>query len=150
MITKILDVNICRAGSRWTEEEVQQLILKASTNKNLQDIAREHKRTFYSIKLKLFQQAIRIMEVEKLNFEEIAKRLNINAYEIEAYKIKLDAEEEYKQLKYEKEKKNDIQIINMQKDIRSMQNDIKELNRKMDEFINLVKETKLMLEKIEE
>lgn len=149
MITKILDVNICRAGTRWTEDEVQQLIFKASSNKNLQDIAREHKRTFYSIKLKLFQQALKIMQTDKLDFEEISKRLNINAYELEAYKIKLDAEEEYKQLKYEKEKKNDIQIVNMQKEIQLMQNDIKELKRKMEEFINITKETKLILEKLE-
>ena len=126
-----------RAGTRWTEDEISQLIDKFKKNIDLLDISKEHKRTIASIKLKIFQQAIKIMELENLDFDEISKKLNINKAEFEAYKIKLDAENELKQ---KKDNKDEI--------IAEMQKDIIELKRKMKEFIIIIKETRNILENL--
>lgn len=77
-------------GNKWTDDEDNMLILSISIGKSISDIAHEHKRTLGGIKSRLRVIAIRMIEKEGKNIEEVCTILRMNPIEIEDAKMRRD------------------------------------------------------------
>lgn len=87
-----------RNGIKWNETELDQLIHEAHDMKSLQEIAEIHKRSISSIRYKLLQYAIRMMN-SKVHVDSITKILPLKKKEILDYfnkqKEDIDDNKEY-------------------------------------------------------
>jgi len=84
------------AGKKWTIEEDNKLVQEFTDNKTYEEIALEHKRTPYSIQLRVISCIIfpKIKNDIDVDMEQIAFDYNINSkeliYNINKLKIKGD------------------------------------------------------------
>ncbi len=82
------------AGKKWTIEEDIKLIEEFTENKTYEEIALEHKRTVYSIQLRVISRIIypKIKDDVEIDMEKVALEYNISTkellYNINKLKIK--------------------------------------------------------------
>ena len=85
-----------RNGIKWSESEIEQLIHEAQDMKSLQEIAEIHKRAISSVRYKLLQYAIRLLNAD-IHIDSIVKILPLKKKEITDYSNKMKEETEDKQ-----------------------------------------------------
>ena len=73
------------AGSRWSDEEIKNMLDKIKEGKDLKDIATTHKRTFGSIVGKLLTIAEQLVTLGVLTLEEVSKKVNLPIADINEY-----------------------------------------------------------------
>ena len=72
------------AGNIWTSEEETKLIEALKDNKNIKDIAKEHKRTSGGIKSRIKELAVRMIETDGSSIDEVCDIFKMTPYEIQA------------------------------------------------------------------
>lgn len=70
-------------GTKWTQEEEAQLVNSLRDGKNINDIAKEHKRTPGGILSRRRQLAVRMIESEGKSIEEVCMSLHMRPEDIE-------------------------------------------------------------------
>ena len=92
-------------GKKWTAEEDIKLAQEIAENKTYQEIAMEHKRTVYSILLRVISRIIfpKIKDDVDVDMEQVALEYNITSKEITYYINKLKMKGEPKQPSSQKE-----------------------------------------------
>ena len=111
------------AGTKWTIEEDNKLVQEITDNKTYEEIALEHKRTAYSIKLRVISRIIypKIKDDVEIDMEKVALEYNISTkellYNINKLKMKHDEQPTNKQiLEYLQQLDNKINEINSKLD----------------------------------
>jgi len=124
------------AGKKWTIEEDNKLAQEFTDNKTYEEIALEHKRTPYSIKLRVISRIIfpKIKDDIDVDMEQIAFDYNIYTKEL-IYNInKLKMKDDPKQKLTQKPKQKEYEPTN--KDIldylQKLDKKIDEINSKLD------------------
>uniref|UniRef100_A0A6C0GZV3 Ribonuclease H n=1 Tax=viral metagenome TaxID=1070528 RepID=A0A6C0GZV3_9ZZZZ len=72
-------------GMKWSEEEINVLLIEIKTNIELEIIALNHKRTIGSIRGKLYNIAEHYINDKKININEVSKIVNIPVIKINEY-----------------------------------------------------------------
>ena len=72
------------AGTKWTIEEDNKLVQEIADNKTYEEIALEHKRTVYSIQLRVISRIIypKIKDDLDVDMEKVALEYNIGTKEL--------------------------------------------------------------------
>jgi len=106
------------AGTKWTIEEDNKLVQEIADNKTYEEIALEHKRTVYSIQLRVISRIIypKIKDDLDVDMEKVALEYNIGTKEL-LYNINKLNEPTNKQIfEYLKQLDNKINEINSKLD----------------------------------
>ena len=132
------------AGKKWTIEEDIKLLEEFTENKTYEEIALEHKRTVYSIQLRVISRIIypKIKDDLEIDIEKVALEYNIRTKELlyNINKLKMKATEnkdkpEHKPSKKPIQKpKHDEEPTNTQifEYLKQLDNKINEINSKLD------------------
>ena len=132
------------AGKKWTIEEDIKLLEEFTENKTYEEIALEHKRTVYSIQLRVISRIIypKIKDDVEIDMEKVALEYNIHTKELlyNINKLKMKATEnkdkpEHKPSKKPIQKpKHDEEPTNTQifEYLKQLDNKINEINSKLD------------------
>ena len=132
------------AGKKWTIEEDIKLLEEFTENKTYEEIALEHKRTVYSIQLRIIFRIIypKIKDDLEIDMEKVALEYNIGTKELlyNINKLKMKATEnkdkpEHKPSKKPIQKpKHDKEPTNTQifEYLKQLDNKINEINSKLD------------------
>jgi len=132
------------AGKKWTIEEDIKLLEEFTENKTYEEIALEHKRTVYSIQLRVISRIIypKIKDDLEIDMEKVALEYNIRTKELlyNINKLKMKATEnkdkpEHKPSKKPIQKpKHDEEPTNTQifEYLKQLDNKINEINSKLD------------------
>ncbi len=75
-------------GTKWTEDEINNLLNEIKENISFNDIALKHKRTLGSIKGKLYNIAEHYINQKKMNVNDVSKIVNIPVIKINDYLLK--------------------------------------------------------------
>jgi len=95
-----------RVGVKWTEEENNQLMMKVmEDNMDLEDIAKEHKRTVGAVKSRIMMNALRMMNDKNITLQDVAKLVHIPENDIENYKQKQEIKNDKQEKKVLKKTK---------------------------------------------
>ena len=87
-----------RAGLKWDDDEDNKVITKIKNGIDINDIAKELKRTVNSIKTRIVMQGIKEIETNKKPKNDVFKELKITDTDIKDYKEKkLQRDEQQKQ-----------------------------------------------------
>ena len=87
-----------RAGLKWDDDEDNKVITKIKSGIDINDIAKELKRTVNSIKTRIVMQGIKEIEENKRTKNDVFKELKITDTDIKEYKEKkLQRDEQQKQ-----------------------------------------------------
>lgn len=87
-----------RAGLKWDDDEDNKVITKIKNGIDINDIAKELKRTVNSIKTRIVMQGIKEIEENKKGKNDVFKELKITDTDIKEYKEKkLQRDEQQKQ-----------------------------------------------------
>jgi DNA-directed RNA polymerase specialized sigma24 family protein len=70
-------------GNRWTPEEEAQLIDALGNNKDVEEIAKDHRRTLGGIKSRMREIAVRMVEADGKSIDEVCEILHMTSDEIE-------------------------------------------------------------------
>jgi len=122
------------AGSRWSDEENEQLLEELKNNKSYEDIAKDHKRTITAIKAHVICYVIfpiyKIDEIES-KIDEISEKYNIEPEIIIRY-VK-------KQIKNNEDKKDvkDNKEITVNKRLENIEKILIKLNEQIDKITSL-------------
>jgi len=131
-------------GTKWTIEEDNKLVQEITDNKTYEEIALEHKRTVYSIQLRVISCIIypKIKDDVEIDMEKVALEYNISTKELlyNINKLKMKATEnkdkpEHKPSKKPMQKpKHDEEPTNTQifEYLKQLDNKINEINSKLD------------------
>ena len=131
-------------GTKWTIEEDNKLVQEITDNKTYEEIALEHKRTVYSIQLRVISRIIypKIKDDLEIDIEKVALEYNIRTKELlyNINKLKMKATEnkdkpEHKLSKKPIQKpKHDEEPTNTQifEYLKQLDNKINEINSKLD------------------
>ena len=131
-------------GKKWTIEEDIKLLEEFTENKTYEEIALEHKRTVYSIQLRVISRIIypKIKDDVEIDMEKVALEYNIRTKELlyNINKLKMKATEnkdkpEHKPSKKPIQKpKHDEEPTNTQifEYLKQLDNKINEINSKLD------------------
>ena len=128
------------AGIRWTIEEDNKLVQEFTENKTYEEIALEHKRTVYSIQLRVISRIIfpKIKDDLDVDMEKIALEYNIRTkellYNINKIKIKATKNKDKPEQKPINKPKHDDEPTNKQilEYLKLLDNKINEINSKLD------------------
>ena len=132
------------AGKKWTIEEDIKLLEEFTENKTYEEIALEHKRTVYSIQLRVISRIIypKIKDDVEIDMEKVALEYNISTkellYNINKLKMKAtenkDKPEHKPSLKPIQKPKHDEEPTNTQifEYLKQLDNKINEINSKLD------------------
>ena len=132
------------AGKKWTIEEDIKLLEEFTENKTYEEIALEHKRTVYSIQLRVISRIIypKIKDDVEIDMEKVVLEYNISTKELlyNINKLKMKATEnkdkpEHKPSKKPIQKpKHDEEPTNTQifEYLKQLDNKINEINSKLD------------------
>lgn len=99
-------------GNRWTPEEETRLIDSLGQGKDIDEIAKEHKRTVGGIKSRMKEIAIRMIENDGKSVEEVCMTLHLTLEDIEDAQKKRN-----KQATVPKKLETELDVL---KDIRSL------------------------------
>jgi len=72
------------AGTKWTEDEINNLLYEIKKNISLDEIAKIHKRTPSSITGKLYSISIKLLE-KNMDINEVSKVVNLSVISIQDY-----------------------------------------------------------------
>jgi ATP-dependent DNA helicase PIF1 len=75
-------------GTKWTQEEINDLLEEVKNEMSLEDIALKHKRTLGSINGKLYNIAEHYINKKNMNINEVSKIVNISVIKINEYLLK--------------------------------------------------------------
>jgi hypothetical protein len=127
-------------GKKWTIEEDNKLVQEITENKTYEEIALEHKRTAYSIQLRVISRIIypKIKDDVEIDMEKVALEYNISTKELlyNINKLKMKATENK-----DKPSKNPIQKSKRDEEptnkqifeyLKQLDNKINEINSKLD------------------
>ena len=128
------------AGKKWTIEEDIKLLEEFTENKTYEEIALEHKRTAYSIKLRVISRIIypKIKDDVEIDMEKVALEYNINTkellYNINKLKMKAAENKDNPSKKPIQKPKHYEQPTNKQilEYLQQLDNKINEINSKLD------------------
>lgn len=98
-------------GSKWTEDEINDLLNEVKNNISLDDIALKHKRTVGSIRGKLYNIAEHYINQKKMNVNEVSKIVNIPVIKINDYLLKKLPKKESELVKETAYINNNIEIL---------------------------------------
>ena len=92
--------NTSRAGEIWTLNEDNLLMerIKIYGYNGLNDISSELNRTINSVKYRILENAIKYINENNFNLNEVSIQLNIPLNKIESYKKMLDDKEQWKNI----------------------------------------------------
>ena len=115
-------------GKKWTIEEDIKLVQEFAENKTYQEIAMEHKRTAYSIQLRVISRIIypKIKDEIDVDMEKVALEYNITSKEIIYHINKLKMKGEPKQKEYTPTNKDILDYL------RKLDSKMDEINSKLD------------------
>ena len=131
-------------GTKWTIEEDNKLVQEITDNKTYEEIALEHKRTVYSIQLRVISRIIypKIKDDIEIDMEKVALEYNISTKELlyNINKLKMKATENKDNLEHKPSKKpiqkpkheeepTNTQILEY---LKQLDNKINEINSKLD------------------
>jgi hypothetical protein len=127
-------------GKKWTIEEDIKLLEEFTENKTYEEIALEHKRTAYSIQLRVISRIIypKIKDDVEIDMEKVALEYNISTkellYNINKLKIKATENKEKPSKKTHTKSKHDEEPTNKQifEYLKQLDNKINEINSKLD------------------
>ena len=131
-------------GKKWTTEEDNKLLEEFTENKTYEEIALEHKRTAYSIQLRVISRIIypKIKNDVEIDMEKVALEYNIGTkellYNINKLKMKAtenkDKPEQKPSKKPIQKPKHDEEPTNTQifEYLKQLDNKINEINSKLD------------------
>jgi hypothetical protein len=124
------------AGKKWSIEEDNKLVQEFTDNKTYEEIALEHKRTPYSIQLRVISRIIfpKIKDDIDVDMEQIAFDYNINTKEL-IYNInKLKMKGKPKQKLTQKPKQKEYEPTNKEilDYLQKLDKKIDEINSKLD------------------
>lgn len=131
-------------GKKWTIEEDIKLVQEITDNKTYEEIALEHKRTAYSIQLRVISRIIypKIKDDVEIDMEKVALEYNIRTkellYNINKLKMKAtenkDKPEQKPSKKPIQKPKHDEEPTNTQifEYLKQLDNKINEINSKLD------------------
>jgi len=115
-------------GKKWTVEEDMKLAQEIAENKTYEEIAMEHKRTAYSIQLRVISHIIypKIKDDVDVDMEQVALKYNITSKEITYHINKLKMKGEPKQKEYTPTNKEILDYL------RKLDSKMDEINSKLD------------------
>lgn len=131
-------------GTKWTIEEDNKLVQEITDNKTYEEIALEHKRTVYSIQLRVISRIIypKIKDDIEIDMEKVALEYNISTKELlyNINKLKMKATENKDNLEHKPSKKpiqkpkHEEEPTNTQifEYLKQLDNKINEINSKLD------------------
>jgi hypothetical protein len=127
-------------GKKWTIEEDNKLVQEITENKTYEEIALEHKRTAYSIQLRVISRIIypKIKDDVEIDMEKVALEYNIRnkelLYNINKLKIKATENKEKPSKKPIQKSKDEEEPTNTQifEYLKQLDNKINEINSKLD------------------
>jgi hypothetical protein len=127
-------------GKKWTIEEDNKLVQEITENKTYEEIALEHKRTAYSIQLRVISRIIypKIKDDVEIDMEKVALEYNIRTkellYNINKLKIKATENKEKPSKKPIQKSKDEEEPTNTQifEYLKQLDNKINEINSKLD------------------
>ena len=131
-------------GTKWTIEEDNKLVQEITDNKTYEEIALEHKRTVYSIQLRVISRIIypKIKDDVEIDMEKVALEYNIRTKELlyNINKLKMKATENKDNQKHKPSKKpiqkpkHDEEPTNTQilEYLKQLDKKINEINSKLD------------------
>ena len=131
-------------GTKWTIEEDNKLVQEITDNKTYEEIALEHKRTAYSIQLRVISRIIypKIKDDIEIDMEKVALEYNISTKELlyNINKLKMKATENKDNLEHKPSKKpiqkpkHEEEPTNTQifEYLKQLDNKINEINSKLD------------------
>ena len=131
-------------GKKWTIEEDIKLLEEFAENKTYEEIALEHKRTAYSIQLRVISRIIypKIKDDVEIDMEKVALEYNISTkellYNINKLKMKATENKDKPEQKTSKKPiqkpKHDEEPTNTQifEYLKQLDNKINEINSKLD------------------
>jgi len=83
-----LDPNFENIGTKWTEEEILNLLQEVTQGLTLEDMALLHKRTVSSIRGKLYDIADKYINHKKMDINEVSKIVRLPVIKINEYLLK--------------------------------------------------------------
>jgi hypothetical protein len=127
-------------GKKWTIEEDNKLVQEITENKTYEEIALEHKRTAYSIQLRVISRIIypKIKDDVEIDMEKVALEYNISTkellYNINKLKMKATENKEKPSKKPIQKSKDEEEPTNKQifEYLKQLDNKINEINSKLD------------------
>jgi hypothetical protein len=127
-------------GKKWTIEEDNKLVQEITENKTYEKIALEHKRTAYSIQLRVISRIIypKIKDDVEIDMEKVALEYNISTkellYNINKLKMKTTENKEKPSKKPIQKSKDEEEPTNTQifEYLKQLDNKINEINSKLD------------------
>jgi len=127
-------------GTKWTIEEDNKLVQEIADNKTYEEIALEHKRTVYSIQLRVISRIIypKIKDDLDVDMEKVALEYNIRTkellYNINKLKMKATENRDKPVQKPSIKPKHDDEPTNKQifEYLKQLDNKINEINSKLD------------------
>jgi len=110
-------------GSKWTKDEENQLLKEIENEISIGDIALAHKRTVGSIKARLNDIAMRLLQ-DGMNIEEVSIKLRIHKEILEIEKerraTKVKVEIEQKNIENQIDDKDKILTVTLLREIRDI------------------------------
>ena len=83
-----------RAGLKWDDSEDENVLSKLKSGMSVDDIAKALKRTANSIKTRIIMNAVKQIDEESKNKDEVLKELNITEADIKEYTEKKQQRDE--------------------------------------------------------
>ena len=80
-----------RHGLKWMKEEDDELLEEVNNKKSIDDIAKNHKRTPSSIKLRIMQHTVNLITSDEISIEEACIKMNIDINEFKKFKKKQES-----------------------------------------------------------
>jgi hypothetical protein len=121
-------------GKKWTVEEDIKLAQEIAENKTYQEIAMEHKRTVYSIQLRVISRIIfpKIKDDVDVDMEQVALEYNITSKEITYHINKLKMKGEPKPKQSPKQKEYEPSNKELLDYLKKLDSKMDEINSKLD------------------
>lgn len=88
-----------KAGIKWTPEEDEQLVNRATSKMDLEDIATHHKRTVGAVKSRIMSHALGYVTHQNMSTEDAADHFNINVDELVEHKKRVELKQDKKEQK---------------------------------------------------
>ena len=110
-----------RAGLKWLKEEDDELLEQVNNKIPIDDIAKIHKRTSTSIKIRIMQHTINLINTDdNISIENACTIMNIDIDEFKKFKEKTDAKNNTEKVIKKDIKKDEDKYMNLLMEIRDL------------------------------
>jgi hypothetical protein len=122
-------------GTKWTIEEDNKLVHEIADNKNYEEIALEHKRTIFGVKIRVISHIIypKIKDCLVIDIESLSVKYRIDAMLLTRQINKIKSKEVIKQISVNQDKATQTQINNDVPTNKQILEYLQKLDNKMDE-----------------